>query len=151
MAALVVSGCSGGDGGGSSHCKDDGSGDNFVLTTGTYDLHDIDVVTDGCQLTDGISFASVSVSGSTVSMGVLDLARTGNSLEGSGSTTNDQSPFDCVLRTSVTGSGVVTGNDAFRITEEEIVITVESGTECTDAVEVLIPCSTKLSFCAEKP
>ncbi len=151
--ALAASGCTGGDSGGSSHCKVDDSDSDFVLTTGTYDLHDVDVISDGCQIIPdgGLSFASVSVSGSTVTIGALVLDRTSDSLAGSGFTTNDQAPFDCVTRISLTATGEVTGDDAFVLDEEEIVITTESGTECNEATGVLIPCSTKISFCAEKP
>lgn len=151
----AVAACTGGDGGGGDSRV--GNGD---LSTGSYEVSNVDVDSDACLIDPGGidgAILDVEVSGSdlfidpfegTIEEGVFDVASS-NSYDFS------EDPFgtgarDCQIDIDATLSGFTTDEDAADVTYS-FRVRVVSGSECSDAAtdldpELDFPCTSRASF-----
>ncbi len=159
VALLAVSGCGGGS----------GSGTNYTLSSGTYQLSNISATPpDDCNLAGDLrpgDTIRISVSGSNATFGFEDAPDPdrdlvaiiqGNNIN-TGSKTYDKDhhatdvPFDCVETITVTVSGTLTGQNQIQATVGAS-STLRSGMQCTaDRLDYKrFPCTSTLSFTAKK-
>lgn len=166
-AATLAAACSGGGGGGGGGSIDPGT-PGGTLTSGTYEISDYDLLSDGCYLYPSSPVGNTSevfVAGTSLTIGTTTGAIFGSNFTTSFMSELDFSddPFgfgalDCLTERYIGREGLCHGDDR-ALVHENISVTPVSGTECDEAADrvsdlagrnIEFPCTTEADLLIEK-